>query len=109
LRIDSKKLRYLLEFFAELYDSTTVSRLVSELKKLQNVLGVINDTQVQLALVEEFVGQDPSQAGELPAIRQLTDAIADRQQALRSEVPERNAHLVGAESRHLYERTFKAL
>jgi CHAD domain-containing protein len=47
LRIDCKKLRYLLEFFIELYPRAEMTRLVRALKKLQNNLGDFNDLTVQ--------------------------------------------------------------
>ena len=106
LRIDTKKLRYLLEFFAELYDSTTVSLLLSELKKLQNVLGVINDTQVQLAYVHEFVVEEPSRSDGPPALRRLTDATTERQRRSRAEFFEGLPQFVGDENRKLYRETF---
>jgi CHAD domain-containing protein len=48
LRIDCKKLRYLLEFFSSLYDSEGIIVLVKQLKSLQNLLGEYNDYTVQI-------------------------------------------------------------
>ena len=47
LRIECKKLRYLLEFFRHLYPSDRVAALVKSLKRLQDVLGAFNDFSVQ--------------------------------------------------------------
>ena len=49
LRIDCKKLRYLLEFFSSLYDADGINTLVRQLKSLQNLLGDYNDLSVQIA------------------------------------------------------------
>lgn len=47
LRIESKKLRYLLEFFYSLYDSDAIDPLIKALKRLQENLGDFNDLVVQ--------------------------------------------------------------
>jgi CHAD domain-containing protein len=49
LRIDGKKLRYLLEFFASLCTKKAHGRIVDQLKKLQDNLGDFNDLSLQLA------------------------------------------------------------
>jgi CHAD domain-containing protein len=48
LRIDCKKLRYLLEFFSSLYNPDDTSVLVKQLKSLQNLLGDYNDLTIQI-------------------------------------------------------------
>lgn len=47
LRIECKKLRYLLEFFTSLYPDGMVDDLIKRLKKLQTLLGDFNDLCVQ--------------------------------------------------------------
>lgn len=47
LRIECKKLRYLLEFFYSLYDDGDIGPLVKALKRLQDNLGDFNDRVVQ--------------------------------------------------------------
>ena len=47
LRIDCKKLRYLLEFFASLFPPDEIEILVKQLKRLQDNLGDFNDLSVQ--------------------------------------------------------------
>lgn len=49
LRIACKKLRYLLEFFASLFDAQEMACLIATLKALQDNLGVFNDLSVQKA------------------------------------------------------------
>ena len=46
LRIDIKKLRYALEFFASRYPAQTVKSLLGALSRLQDCLGVMNDITV---------------------------------------------------------------
>ena len=47
LRIDCKKLRYLLEFFASFFPKNKMDELIGHLKKLQDNLGAFNDLSVQ--------------------------------------------------------------
>ena len=107
LRIDGKKLRYLLEFFTELYSAATISRFIGELKKLQDILGDFNDTEVQLALIEEFKDQGSPSAETRAAASDLAEAITERQFQLRSDFAERFGSFASDESRQLYKRTFK--
>jgi CHAD domain-containing protein len=57
LRIEAKKLRYLLEFFRSLYDVEEIGRLVRALKQLQDNLGDFNDYVVQQATLARFAQQ----------------------------------------------------
>jgi CHAD domain-containing protein len=47
LRIDCKKLRYLLEFFRGMFDADVADPLIKSLKQLQDILGEHQDLQVQ--------------------------------------------------------------
>ncbi len=47
LRIECKKLRYLMEFFRELIDDTDIVAMQKILRSLQEILGEFNDTSVQ--------------------------------------------------------------
>jgi CHAD domain-containing protein len=60
LRIECKKLRYLLEFFASLFPAKETNQLIGQLKKLQTNLGDFNDLCVQQAYLLDI-------ATELPA------------------------------------------
>jgi CHAD domain-containing protein len=107
IRIDAKKLRYLLEFFSDLYPRTTVTRFVRELKQLQDILGDFNDTEVQLALIREYADHGTASAETLAATKRLNKAIEERQRQLRAECVERFELFAGDESRKLYKKTFK--
>ncbi len=108
LRIDGKKLRYLLEFFSELYPGTTIERFIKELKQLQDILGGFNDTEVQLALINTFVEHGTASSATLEGMNRLTQTITERQRELRSEFAERFDIFASDESRKRYKRTFKA-
>ena len=47
MRIDAKKLRYLVDVTPAFYDAADLERILGALKKLQRVLGDFNDAQVQ--------------------------------------------------------------
>jgi len=47
LRIHCKKLRYLVEFFSSLFPQEKIDILITQLKKLQDNLGVFNDLRIQ--------------------------------------------------------------
>ncbi len=53
LRIECKKLRYLLEFFQSLFPPTDINTLIKQLKQLQDNLGRFNDLSVQQAFLYE--------------------------------------------------------
>lgn len=75
LRIECKKLRYLLEFFHPLYDARGVQPLIRSLKKLQDNLGDFNDLEVQQATLRRFaremIDQGPASAECLLAMGRL--------------------------------------
>ncbi|ANM29958.1 hypothetical protein ABI59_10815 [Acidobacteria bacterium Mor1] len=70
LRIDCKKLRYLLEFFAALYDPEHLKPAVRALKRLQDNLGRFNDLEVQQAALAGWAGEmtGGSEAGAEPLL-----------------------------------------
>lgn len=117
LRIEGKKLRYLLEFFAPLCDRQELAGLLRPLKQLQDILGRFNDASVQAEDLSAFTQAiDPARmegavemaaaAGALHAalaIRQaterraLTDALAafdhaDVARRIRRLFPEGSPH-----------------
>lgn len=54
LRIQCKKLRYLLEFFSSLFPQRKVSMIIVYLKRLQDNLGLFNDLSVQQKTLKEY-------------------------------------------------------
>jgi CHAD domain-containing protein len=55
LRIQCKKLRYSLEFFASLFPPKAVKRAIKQLKGLQNNLGGFNDLSVQQDMLQNYL------------------------------------------------------
>jgi CHAD domain-containing protein len=99
VRIAAKKLRYLLELFRSLYVTADVDALVSELKRLQDVLGGVQDTVVQLgrleATAEGLHAERRAPAAALLAAGRLAARLEARQEALRAEFEERFASFAG--------------
>lgn len=89
LRIECKKLRYLLEFFASLFPPKKITQLIMQLKALQGILGDINDLSVQEAYLQQ-VAQELPLAGHqdrniLLAIGALIGKLDDEKQAARGQ------------------------
>ena len=109
LRIDAKKLRYLLEFFASLWDPEETKALVAELKLVQDSLGNYHDAFLQgerlTALAPEVLASGAG-AATLLAMGRLVADLERRQVAEAERVlarleafaappfPDRFAHLV---------------
>jgi CHAD domain-containing protein len=68
LRIECKKLRYLMEFFSSLFSRKKINVLIEQLKKLQDNLGDFNDLCVQ----EEYL---LNIADELPSTGQKFEKV----------------------------------
>ncbi|MCG6937761.1 MAG: CHAD domain-containing protein [Gammaproteobacteria bacterium] len=55
LRIQCKKLRYLMEFFSPMYPAKKIKGLIKALKVLQDNLGLFNDYSVQQESLQAFI------------------------------------------------------
>ncbi|WP_420324926.1 CHAD domain-containing protein [Mameliella sp.] len=91
LRIQCKKLRYLMEFFAPLFGKSEMKRLIKALKKLQDNLGDFNDSVVQQEALSAVIGRlaDTDHDGQLEIARSigaLTTVLHQRQDAERARV-----------------------
>jgi CHAD domain-containing protein len=89
LRKRCKELRYLLEFFASLYDPGEHWQAVRELKALQDCLGEFQDTQVQQEEIRAFAAQMMEEraapAATLLAMGEIAAGLAARQRQARIE------------------------
>ncbi len=83
LRLDCKKLRYLLEFFRSLCLEEPAVQLIGALKRLQDNLGDLNDLRIQLQLTAEFGDLTPS--GDTPE-SEVAELVAFLENDLRHEL-----------------------
>jgi CHAD domain-containing protein len=85
LRIDCKKLRYMLEFFSSLYARQTIGDFIKQLKRLQDNLGEFNDLSVQQAELKSFLrGMRSGEAiNTAAAIGALVAKLEHRQHTVR--------------------------
>lgn len=92
LRIECKKLRYLLEFFSSLFPKDEMSRQVKQLKKLQDHLGRFQDICVQEETLLAFAGAMPGGTAEsgrtLLAIGCLVGMLHQQKQEVRGRFAE---------------------
>ena len=112
LRIDCKKLRYLLEFFARLYSPAKMKRLIKALKQLQDNLGEFNDLHVQMASLRHFQEQMMAAQGELApptqaALEQLVTHLNERQLSQRLHFSDSFSQFSAPSTRVLFETLFK--
>ena len=106
LRIDCKKLRYLLEFFRSLYPSREAGALIKALKRLQDNLGDFNDLEVQQLKLRDFAGQIQAEGGAssatLLAMGQLVGGLGRLQEEERLAFAERFARFNRRKNRKVF-------
>ena len=104
LRIECKELRYVADAFGKLFPVQAVARLVKEQKRLQDVLGELNDARVQRELVEQSAAalSSPSPTA-LIAIGRAIESLAARADELRPKALERIEDFVRADPGELLE------
>lgn len=94
LRKDAKKLRYLIECFAELLAPKPRAKYVTQLRRLQENLGEYQDCEVQAVMFEELAGELQSQGATvetLLAIGLLIAGLDERRMSARNEFADRFA------------------
>lgn len=94
LRKRAKELRYSLEIFGSLYDPAELKKVVSQLKRLQDVLGRFQDTEVQRGDLGAMAGTLASGRRRTPvptllAMGELAGHLAREQERARSEFADR--------------------
>jgi len=93
LRIECKKLRYLLEFFTSLFPEKDITVIIKHLKRLQDNLGDFNDLYVQQESLKNFL-KNPQTGYDLPknttqaAIGGLISVLYQKQVSVRKKFKE---------------------
>jgi CHAD domain-containing protein len=92
LRIQCKKLRYLIEFFASLFPEEKITTLIKQLKRLQDNLGSFNDLCVQeqylLNITEELPLTDQQSRNTFLAIGSLINTLDKERQMVKASFAE---------------------
>ena len=94
VRIDAKKLRYLIDATRSLHDRRHLDPIIDRLKRVQSVLGDFNDAVVQerhlldsgKALAKAGAGES-GESGALLTVGRLAESARNRAISLRAEVP----------------------
>jgi CHAD domain-containing protein len=110
LRLQCKKLRYCLEFFATLYEPQHMNQFIKQLKMLQDNLGDFNDLSVQQEMLADYlskINQDSKNSHELAAsIGGLMTALAAQHHLVRTHFEKTFDHFCRPKNMTLYRETF---
>jgi hypothetical protein len=90
VRIQAKKLRYMIDAMRSLHNRDDLDRIIDSLKKVQSVLGDFNDAQVQgrnlLSFGRALVEAGTEDPGALLTVGGLAENARNRALSLRAEV-----------------------
>jgi CHAD domain-containing protein len=111
VRIEAKKLRYMIDATRSLHDRSDLDRIIDRLKKVQSVLGDFNDAQVQehnlvsfgSALLEAGAGE----SGVLLTVGRLAENARNRTVSLRPQVDRELSRFCKDGVREDFRRLFK--
>ena len=110
LRIECKKLRYLLEFFAGLFPRKKVKTLIEQLKNLQDNLGDFNDLCVQqeylLKISAELPANQRQSQKTLVAIGSLIDKLDHKKQTVKNAFARTFTNFAAPENQALFRQLF---
>lgn len=111
VRLECKKLRYMMEFFRSLYTRAEIEVAIKALKRLQDNLGDFNDYEVQQAslgeLAEELANRPDCPPKTLLAMGRLQSRLADGQQQEKDAFTARFAEFAAPENQQRYRSLFK--
>jgi CHAD domain-containing protein len=110
LRLECKKLRYLMEFFACLFPRKKVSRLINQLKRLQDNLGEFTDLSVQqeylMHIAEELPVEERQARRALVATGYLVETMARKQHLVKNEFAGTFTKFASSQNEKLFRELF---
>ncbi|MBC8430922.1 MAG: CHAD domain-containing protein [Desulfobacterales bacterium] len=110
LRIECKKLRYLMEFFSSLFARQTIDSLIEQLKKLQDNLGDFNDLCVQQDYLMDIAGEipaiDPNSQKVLVAIGSLIGTLDRNKQIVKNAFAKTYTNFAAPPNKRLFQDLF---
>jgi len=90
VRIEAKKMRYMIDATRSLHDRCDLDRIIDTLKRVQSVLGDFNDAQVQernlLSSGRAMVEAGAGESGALLSVGRLAENARNRAVSLRAQV-----------------------
>jgi CHAD domain-containing protein len=111
VRIQAKKLRYLIDATRSLHDGRHIDRIIGSLKRVQSVLGDFNDAQVQerhlLDSARALTEADAGDSGALLTIGRLAESARNRAASLREQVSCELSRFRKDDIRACFSRLFK--
>ncbi|CAB5108575.1 Adenylate cyclase (EC [Olavius algarvensis associated proteobacterium Delta 3] len=110
LRIECKKLRYLMEFFSSLFPRKKINVLIKQLKKLQNKLGNINDLRVQqqylLHISEKLPATNQKNKKAVVAIGALIGSLDTEKRMLKNTLPQAFENFASPDTTRIFGELF---
>jgi CHAD domain-containing protein len=110
LRIECKKLRYLMEFFASLFPRKKVNALIGQLKNLQDNLGDFNDLCVQQEYLLNISAELPASQRQvkktLVAIGSLIETLDHEKRSVKDAFAGTFTDFAAPENRELFRELF---
>jgi len=110
LRIECKKLRYLMEFFASLFPRKKINALIEQLKNLQDNLGDFNDLCVQQEYLLNITAELPASQQQvkktLVAIGSLIETLAHEKQSVKDAFAKTFMDFSAPENQELFRQLF---
>lgn len=103
VRLGCKKLRYLLEFFADLFPKKQIRPLLKALKQLQDNLGEFNDLSVQRERLEQYLQRNQTASDTEAAVHALNGVLFNRQRHERSKIRAQLQNFLGESVRQSVE------
>jgi len=108
LRIECKKLRYLLEFYSSLFASGLIPALIRQLKILQDYLGEFNDYSVQQVALHDYIKKmtfrDDKNKQIIAAIGFLIGKLNERQIEVRKDFTKTFRIFAGPETTNIFKQ-----
>jgi len=110
LRIECKKLRYLMEFFAGLFPRKKVKTLIGQLKNLQDNLGDFNDLCIQQEYLLNISVELPASQRQLHktlvAIGSLIDTLDHRKKTVKDSFARTFTTFAAPDNQALFRQLF---
>lgn len=110
LRIECKKLRYLMEFFSSLFHAKKIGKLIDQLKKLQDNLGDFNDLRLQqkylMNIFEELPATGKKSKKMLLAIGSMIEMLDREKQVAKDATAVTFTDYLTPENKRLFRELF---